>query len=54
MKMFILIALVFSFQAFSAEVDTDCLAMSENREKILEINPLDIKVQDVKSTAIQG
>lgn len=54
MKLFTLIALVFSFQAFATEVDTDCLAMSENREKIIKVNPLEIKVIDVKSGAVKG
>lgn len=54
MKLFILFAFVLSFQAFATEVETDCLAMSENREKILEINPAEIKLEDVKSKAIRG
>lgn len=54
MKLFMLVAFVFSFQAFATEVETDCLAMSENREKILEINPGQIKLEDVKSGAIKG
>lgn len=54
MKLFTLIALAFSFQVFAGEVETDCLAMSENREKVLEINPAQIKIIDVKSSAIRG
>ena len=54
MKLFTLIALVFSLQAFATEVDTDCLAMSENREKVIPVNPVQIKVIDVKSGAVKG
>lgn len=54
MKLFTLIALTFSFQIFASEVDTECLAMSENREKIIKVNPLEIKLEEVKSSAVKG
>lgn len=53
MKLFIILALAFSFQAFAAEVDTDCLAMSENREKIIEIAPMEIRAEEA-SGAVKG
>jgi len=53
MKLFTILAFVFSFQVLAAEVDTDCIAMSENREKIIEIAPMEIKTEEA-SGAVKG
>lgn len=53
MKLITLIALTFCFQALATEVETDCMAMSENREKVIKTAP--VKSEEIKSGgAIQG
>ncbi|HLT23306.1 MAG TPA: hypothetical protein VKZ84_07680 [Bacteriovoracaceae bacterium] len=52
MKLVALILMMVSFQAFATQVDTECIAQSENREKIIKT---DIKSKKPSSSsAVKG